>query len=253
MSDPTNTVEAPYEVAGAEDPKATQAVEENPGGAGSAASAGEGTPADLPKGTEAPADDSTKKPEGEEALIEQVSKASREEATETLKQTGLDFGSFEQEYLANGGLSEESYAALEKAGIGKNYVDAYIKGNEAILQRFIGEVNDMAGGPEQYKAVTSWAEGNLPKDEIDAFNSVMASGNQPMIKIAVSGLVSRYRDAEGVEPQIIKGKASSASTTEGGSFASAAEMTKAMRDPRYGKDPAYTRDVERKTGNSNFF
>ena len=253
MSDPTNTVEAPYEVAGAEDPKAVQAAEETAGGAGSASPAGEGTPADPAKGTEAPADDNTKKPEDDAALIEQVSKATREEATETLKQTGLDFGQFEQEYLANGGLSEESYAALEKAGIGKGYVDAYIKGNEAILQQFVGEVTGMAGGADQYTAMTAWAEKSLPKDEIEAFNSVMASGNQPMIKIAVSGLVSRYRDAEGMEPQIIKGKASSASSTEGGSFASAAEMTKAMRDPRYGKDPAYTREVERKTGNSNFF
>ena len=94
---------------------------------------------------------------------------------------------------------------------------------------------------------------DLPKEEIDAYNSIMNSGNQPMIKIAVSGLISRYRDAEGVEPQIIKGKASSSSPAEGGSFASAEEMLKAMRDPRYGKDPVYTREVERKTGNSNFF
>lgn len=253
MSDPTNTVEAPYEVTGAEDPKAAQATEENPGGAGSAAPAGEGTPAEPQKGTEAPTDEGTKKPEDDAGLIEQVSNATREEATETLKQNGLDFGKFEQEYLASGALSEDSYAALEKAGISKNYVDAYIKGNEAILQQFVGEVTGMAGGADEYKAMTAWAERSLPKDEIAAYNSVMSSGNQPMIKIAVSGLVSRYRDAEGMEPQIIKGKASSASATEGGSFASAAEMTKAMSDPRYGKDPAYTRDVERKTGNSNFF
>lgn len=253
MSDQTNIVEAPYEVAGAEDPKAAQATEESNGGSGVDAPAGEGTPAESQKETEAATDEGTKKPEGEEELIEQVSKATREEAEETLKQNGLDFGKFEQEYLANGSLSEESYAALEKAGIGKNYVDAYIKGNEAILQRFIGEVNDMAGGAEQYKAMTTWAESNLPKEEIDAYNSIMNSGNQPMIKIAVSGLISRYRDAEGVEPQIIKGKASSSSPAEGGSFASAEEMLKAMRDPRYGKDPVYTREVERKTGNSNFF
>lgn len=253
MSDQTNIVEAPYEMAGAEDPKAAKNVEESNSGAGTDSPAGEGTTTESQKEADAAADKDTQKPEGEAELIEQVSKATREEAEETLKQNGLDFGKFEQEYLANGVLSEESYANLEKAGIGKNYVDAYIKGNEAILQRFIGEVNEMAGGAEQYKTMTAWAEGNLPKEEIDAYNSIMSSGSQPMIKIAVSGLVSRYRDAEGMEPQIIKGKASSSSQAEGGSFASADEMLKAMRDSRYGKDPVYTREVERKTGNSNFF
>jgi hypothetical protein len=36
-------------------------------------------------------------------------------------------------------------------------------------------------------------------------------------------------------------------------YASAEEMVAAMRDPRYGKDSAYTREVERKTAVSTFW
>ena len=82
MSDQTNIVEAPYEVAGAEDPKAAQAAEESNGGSGVDSSAGEGTPAESQKETEATTDEGTKKLEGEKELIEQVSKATREEAEE---------------------------------------------------------------------------------------------------------------------------------------------------------------------------
>lgn len=263
MSDPNtpSVMEAPYEVTGAEDPSAAKAE-----GKGSGQEPGaRNVPAETGEAKEEQSADSRQEPDGkadetekenaakQAEVLEKVSRANREEAAETLKKNGLDFAGLEQEYLANGALSEDSYKALEKAGIGKNYVDAYIKGNEAILQQFVGEVTEMAGGQEQYKTVTEWAADNLPKDEIDAFNAVMASGNKPMIKIAVSGLVSRYRDAEGVEPALVGGRASSSSGADGGSFASAAEMTRAMSDPRYGKDPAYTREVERKTGNSTFF
>lgn len=178
--------------------------------------------------------------------------ATREEATKALTDVGLDFGKFEREYLANGELSPESYAELEKAGVGKNYVDAYIRGNEAILQRFIDDIHGMAGGTEQYNAMTKWAETNLPKEEAQAYNEIMASGNQAMIRIAVSGLIARHNASEGAEPAIVKGGTPASGKSASG-FASAAEMTAAMRDPRYGKDDAYTRDVERKTGNSNFF
>lgn len=261
----TSSIEAPYAVAGPDAPDASPDTKPDVEGKASESDAADAALADAAaasEGKDAPATDgdgdgvvkdkdSKDTPDAE--ALDKVSKATREEAVATLKENGLDFGKFEQEYLANGTLSEESYKALETAGIGKSYVDAYIKGNEAILQQFVGEVTDMAGGPDQYKAITEWAQEHMPKDEIEAFNSVMGSGNKPMIKIAVSGLVSRYRESEGVEPALVTGKASSSSRGDGGSFASAEEMINAMSDPRYGKDPAYTREVERKAGNSPFF
>lgn len=268
---PANTadghmVDTPYEVAGTEAPKGNDAkpsVTTDPLGTSTAADA-PAPAAESGADGKPDAGDAQKKddvadekagaetPEDRKALEEQVSKATKEQAVQTLNDHGLDFKKFEAEYLANGGLSEESYAQLEKAGIGKNYVDAYIRGNEAILQQFVGEVYGMAGGQEEYSRMTKWAEANLPKDEIDAFNAVMQGGDKPTIKIAVSGLVARWQGAEGVEPQLVGGKSPAGGRVQSG-YASAEEMVAAMRDPRYGKDSAYTREVERKTAVSTFW
>ena len=170
-----------------------------------------------------------------------------------LKDNGLDFTKFEREYIANGDLSESSYKELEKAGITKKHVEAYLRGNEALMQQTITEITDMAGGMEGYRSVIQWAADNLPEEEITAYNEAMNSGNKPLIKMAVSGLVSRYRASEGSEPELVKGRAPAARSGAGAGFASKEEMIAAMSDPRYGKDSAYTRVVERKTGASTFF
>lgn len=221
---------------------------------------GDGQQAEEPKGQ----DEEQKKEEDSEAQkslkeqleqqkIELAKNATKEQAAEAVKDAGLDFKELEQEYMANGGLSDDSYAKLEKAGIGRNYVDAYINGQAALLENFINEVTSAAGGKEQYDTMTKWAQENFSADEIEAYNRVMTSGDKPMIRMAVSSLVSRYRSAEGQEPTLVKGRQSSSTKASGGSYASAEEMVEAMKDPRYGKDPAYTREVERKVNNSSFF
>ena len=43
--------------------------------------------------------------------------------------------SLQQEYNESGQLNDKSYEALEKVGIPKEYVDAFIKGQESIAQQ----------------------------------------------------------------------------------------------------------------------
>ena len=242
-----SSVEAPYDVAGPEAPAGTAANaaktdKELPAGAGDAPVA-EGGDAAAAKADDAPAD--------EQEVLDRIAKAPKEDVAAALKDNGLDFTKFEREYIANGDLSESSYKELEKAGIAKKHVEAYLRGNEALMQQTITEITDMAGGMEGYRSVIQWAADNLPEEEIAAYNEAMNSGNKPLIKMAVSGLVSRYRASEGSEPELVKGRAPAARS--GASFASKEEMIAAMSDPRYGKDNAYTREVERKTGASTFF
>lgn len=244
-----SSVEAPYDVAGPEAPAGTAADaaktdKELPAGAGDAPVA-EGGDAAAAKADDAPAD--------EQEVLERIAKAPKEDVAAALKDNGLDFTKFEREYIANGDLSESSYKELEKAGITKKHVEAYLRGNEALMQQTITEITDMAGGMEGYRSVIQWAADNLPEEEITAYNEAMNSGNKPLIKMAVSGLVSRYRASEGSEPELVKGRAPATNSGAGAGFASKEEMITAMRDPRYGKDSAYTRVVERKTGASTFF
>lgn len=258
-----SSVEAPYDVAGPEAPAGTAADaaktdKELPAGAGDAPVA-EGGDAAAAKADDAPADgtdataDGTDATADEQEVLERIAKAPKEDVAAALKDNGLDFTKFEREYIANGDLSESSYKELEKAGITKKHVEAYLRGNEALMQQTITEITDMAGGMEGYRSVIQWAADNLPEEEITAYNEAMNSGNKPLIKMAVSGLVSRYRASEGSEPELVKGRAPAANSGAGAGFASKEEMVAAMRDPRYGKDSAYTREVERKTGASTFF
>lgn len=249
-----SSVEAPYDVAGPEAPAGTAADaaktdKELPAGAGDAPVA-EGGDAAAAKADDAPAD-GTDATADEQEVLERIAKAPKEDVAAALKDNGLDFTKFEREYIANGDLSESSYKELEKAGITKKHVEAYLRGNEALMQQTITEITDMAGGMEGYRSVIQWAADNLPEEEITAYNEAMNSGNKPLIKMAVSGLVSRYRASEGSEPELVKGRAPAANS--GAGFASKEEMIAAMSDPRYGKDSAYTREVERKTGASTFF
>ena len=249
-----SSVEAPYDVAGPEAPAGTatdaaKTDKELPAGAGDAPVA-EGGDAAAAKADDAPAD-GTDAPADEQEVLERIAKAPKEDVAAALKDNGLDFTKFEREYIANGDLSESSYKELEKAGITKKHVEAYLRGNEALMQQTITEITDMAGGMEGYRSVVQWAADNLPEEEITAYNEAMSSGNKPLIKMAVSGLVSRYRASEGSEPELVKGRAPAARS--GAGFTSKEEMVAAMRDPRYGKDSAYTREVERKTGASTFF
>jgi hypothetical protein len=66
----------------------------------------------------------------------------------------------------------------------------------------------------------------------------------------VAGLKARF-DAQ-AEPNLIRGNARP-TVTKTDVFRSAAEVVTAMKDSRYGKDPAYTRDVEMKLARSDVF
>ena len=173
----------------------------------------------------------------------------QEQAADLLKGKSLDIADFEREFMAQGALSEESYKKLTDAGIPKSVVDSYIDGRMAVAQTFISEIQGLAGGPEQYADMVQWAGQNLPPEEIRAFDSLCCSGKKDMITLAVNGLVAKWRGAEGAEPAHLAG----GSVSGGGSrdvFESAAQVVEAMRDGRYGSDPAYTRAVEAKMARS---
>lgn len=178
-----------------------------------------------------------------------TSPADQEQAAGLLKEKNLNIADFEQEFMAQGALSEESYKKLVAAGIPKNVVDSYIDGRMAVVRTFIGDIHNLAGGPEQYAEMTQWAGQNLSPEEIQAFDSLCCSGNKNMITLAVNGLAAKWREAVGSEPaQLTTGSVSGASSRD--VFESAAQVVEAMRDPRYGSDPAYTRAVESKMARS---
>lgn len=195
--------------------------------------------------------------EEEDAEIEDIQEEEIEElpdggdVEQVLDSVGLDFDVFQQEYNERGELSADAYEALEEAGFPRSLVDNYIQGQEALSGSFTSEMQDIVGGEEAYAQMTAWASDNLPSDEIDAFNATMETGDPALSRFAIQGMFARYRsEGGGSEPTLVQGENMPVS---GGKFDSAAELTAAMRDPRYAKDPAYRSAVAQKLSRSSVF
>ena len=172
---------------------------------------------------------------------------SLEIAENTVEQAGLDFNALSQEYAEKGQLGEESYKALEQSGIPKEYVDQFIAGQKAIGDQQTNTVKSMVGGEESYNEMAQWASQNMTDAEKKAYNQAVNSPDMETVKLAVNSLQAKYQAANGTEPNLVQGKATP--VAEQG-YSSWAEVTEAMADPRYAKDPAYQAAVKAKIANS---
>ncbi len=95
----------------------------------------------------------------------------------------------------------------------------------------------------------AWARANFSQAEKDAYERAVRSQDHYATLFALQGLRARYEAANGKTPTLISGDGPGGSDV---GFASVYEMQKAMRDPRYGKDSAYTKQVEQRTMKSTF-
>ncbi len=141
-----------------------------------------------------------------------------------------------------GKVSEEVYAKAEKAGLTRQFVDSYVKGQAAIAEAQAAELYKVVGGEAAFKTMAAWASANLTANELRGLNEAFERGSMPLAKTALAGLQARYVAANGREPDLLSG------TVPGGEtgFRSQAEAKTAMADPRYSRDPAYRADVEAK-------
>lgn len=191
--------------------------------------------------------DPVSKTEVKEETKEEQPKSDLDIATKAVDSAGLNMDSLAEEYAKDGKLADKSYKSLEKAGIPKEYVDRFIAGQQAIADQQSASVKNMVGGAESYDAMSEWASNNLSETEKQAYNTAVNSKDLEAVKLAVVGLKARYAQATGSEPKLVEGKASP-SGEQG--FDSWAQVTQAMSDPRYSKDPAYQAEVKNKLANS---
>lgn len=161
-----------------------------------------------------------------------------------IQAAGLEAEALTKE-LEAGALSDASYEALAKAGYPKAVVDTYIAGQRALADAVVNDIYATVGGKETFTRMTDWAKTNLSAAEITTFNK-MVEGSPDQVKLAVQGLHSRFTQAVGSEPTLISGQPAGA----GDSFQSWAQVTAAMKDPRYRADPAFRKDVEARLARS---
>lgn len=159
-----------------------------------------------------------------------------------------------QEEYAEDGISEKSYAELEAVGYSRQFVDSYIRGQEALIDSYVAGVKNYAGGPEKFDALYSHLENTNPEAAqslMSALESRDLGTVKAIINLAGASRAKTYgrQPTRSVTQRAIPAKPQ-APKAEG--FESRAEMIKAMSDPRYRHDAAYRREVEQKVINSPF-
>ena len=169
-------------------------------------------------------------------------------AEKAVESAGLNMDSLANEYNEKGELDAKSYEALEKAGIPKDYVNQFIEGQKAIADQQATSIKDMVGGNDAYNEMASWAAENMSEQEKTAYNTAVNSKDIETAKLAVVGLKAKFEKANGSEPKLVEGKGT---ITGQDGYKSWAEVTRAMSDDRYQKDPAYQAMVQEKLANSD--
>ena len=156
---------------------------------------------------------------------------------------------YTNEVQEHGDLTEDSYANFEAAGISRELVSEYVEGQKARAEMTRIETLAQVGGEEAYERMTEWALKELSDSEIDAYDSIMNTGDTNQINMAIRGLSARYQQANGA-PNLVSGITGQSSGVN--AFRSWAEVTSAMKDPRYQNDPAYQKDGQSRLSVSNF-
>ena len=162
------------------------------------------------------------------------------------------FSDFTAEFSETGDVSEEAREKIVKEmGLPREMIDGYVEGQKALLQLHFTAIYDEVGGQDNYESMTKWAAEALPEGEQDAFNSAVMDGDSNQMNFAIRSLAARWRaeTGSGSSKPLVQG--STSVTGASGGFRSLAELTTAMKDPRYTKDPAYRKDIETRLSNSN--
>jgi hypothetical protein len=191
--------------------------------------------------------------EGTEEEPEQVEET--EEEVEVSESQALITEASKEFYDNDGTISTETMEKLSSMD-SQELVQAYMdmQGNlpaaptADLTEAETNAIKNEAGGDEGYTNLMQWSSDNLDAADIEAFDSLVDSGNSRLIRLAVAGLKAEMEKAVGFDGELATGRAP---TTTVDVFRSQSEVVQAMSDPRYDRDPAYRQDVFEKLERSN--
>ena len=171
---------------------------------------------------------------------------------------GVTLEGLQQEVTDNGGkLTDDTLSKLEglgfKRGDIEKYVDEQYKIASGEAARVTAEVYSEVGGKERYVEMIGWAGDNMTLKDVKALNADLSSGDMTKMKDAMGRLNKRYTAKNGNPPRKIQRGSNRSTTKTVDVYRSQSELTAAMNDPKYKKDPAYRNDVAQKLGRSPSF
>jgi hypothetical protein len=152
-----------------------------------------------------------------------------------------------QYYEQNGNLDEEHYQALDRAGLNRQFVDAYIAGQQAqtnvAANDDVNKYYNQVGGHDNYQNMSGWMQDYLPVTEIEAYNRVMQNGSDDEVGILMTGMYARYEGAMGHDYSQLHGQTVSEGVP---GYESRGQVMQALNDPRYETDAQYRAEFESK-------
>tara|TARA_B110000977_G_scaffold187167_1_gene253972 strand:- start:5612 stop:6448 length:837 start_codon:yes stop_codon:yes gene_type:complete len=177
-------------------------------------------------------------PKEEAPAVEETVEAVAEEVT-----GGIEVARYEQEFVENGSLSDDSYKNLEKLGFSKNQVDQYIQGQTAYANTVRDSIHNSVGGEEQYTDIITWASGNLPPDIIKDYNDSVEAMNQDKIIRNLEYMKFKKEQSAPTDtsPRRLEGTAASSGLQP---YGDKNEWQRAQTNRLYGKDAKYTNMVD---------
>lgn len=164
------------------------------------------------------------------------------------EQAGLDFKTMMDKVSVNGDIEDGDYAALEKAGIPKDYVKEYIDLRKEKAAATQAEALEYGGGVEAMTDLLNWASQNLSLQEIETYNEMLASSRW---KVALDTIKTLRGQAapQSKEPKLVTAKGQVGGSNTG--YVNRDEMYADMADPLYRekgpKGDQFRQTVARKT------
>lgn len=153
----------------------------------------------------------------------------------------FDTTKFEQEFVSNGGLSDDSYAELESKGFTRQQVDAYIKGQQAYASSIQSDIYSSVGGQEQYVDLINWASDNVEPATIKEYNDAVDAMDVDRMKRTLEYMNLKRGQSTPREARRLEGDSPASGIQP---FADKNEWQRAQTNRLYGKDPKYTNMVD---------
>ena len=180
-----------------------------------------------------------------------------EQAVNQAAEAGLSSDVIERiqrEYNDNDELSEQSFKELESVGYSRDFVESYIRGQEALVNQYVNEIKQYAGGEESFANMYAHLEASNPnaaESLISAIQNRDIGTIQTIINLAKASRSQKF-GKPATRSVAAQAKQAAPVVKKQVGFTSQAEMIQAMSDRRYSTDPVYRAEVERKTYYSNF-
>lgn len=175
---------------------------------------------------------------GEGASEEPANEADNEdadagdEASPTLDWSALDRDALGREIIEHGSLTEETAKQFTDTGIPREFVDAFVEGQKAVVQIQINGLFDIVGGRDEFTQMVEWAgDSGMSPERIKTFNDALSAPASENTKMLVEQLHGAYKAANGSAPTLVQGDTV---PQPADTFKTRGDVTKAMKDPRYG-------------------